>query len=157
MSQSQSFLLHSAWNADVFHNFNVCNIVCIIYGVFLIDLLNAGNMWRSLKCSNSCMCSVDLGFAFCWWDWHASTTSSRKVSCSAWPETCSCCAWMDGELFHEWFQLHFLQYAPTVRPLLLLLDGHSSHYRLEFIHEASTQGNCFLSTPKHHSCVSLWM
>ena len=40
---------------------------------------------------------------------------------------------MDGELFLEWFQLHFLQYAPAVRPLLLLLDGHSSHYRLEFI------------------------
>ena len=36
--------------------------------------------------------------------------------------------WMDMELFDVWFENHFLRYAPSVRPLLLLLDGHSSHY-----------------------------
>jgi len=36
--------------------------------------------------------------------------------------------WMDMELFHIWFSNHFLRYAPSVRPLLLLLGGHSSHY-----------------------------
>ncbi len=35
---------------------------------------------------------------------------------------------LDGELFQNWFEHHFLADAPTVRPLLLLLDGHSSHY-----------------------------
>ena len=35
---------------------------------------------------------------------------------------------MDGKIFHEWFEHHFLEYAPSGRPLLLLLDGHSSHY-----------------------------
>ena len=65
--------------------------------------------------------------------------------------------WMDGELFHEWFQLHFLQYAPAVRPLLLLLDGHSSHYRLEFIREASTQGVIVFCLPPNttHVCQPL--
>ena len=62
--------------------------------------------------------------------------------------------WMDGELFHEWFHLHFLQYAPAVRPLLLLLDGHSSHYRLEFIHEASTQEVIVFCLPPNTTHVS---
>jgi hypothetical protein len=35
---------------------------------------------------------------------------------------------MNQELFHSWFTAHFLQYAPSKRPLLLLLDGHASHY-----------------------------
>ena len=35
--------------------------------------------------------------------------------------------WMDTELFKEWFINHFMKYVPSSRPLLLLLDGHSSH------------------------------
>ena len=65
--------------------------------------------------------------------------------------------WMDGELFHEWFHCHFLQYAPAGRPLLLLLDGHSSHYKLEFIREASTQGVIVFCLPPNttHVCQPL--
>lgn len=36
--------------------------------------------------------------------------------------------WMQGKLFDSWFRKHFLRYAPASRPLLLLMDGHSSHY-----------------------------
>lgn len=36
--------------------------------------------------------------------------------------------WMDCELFNLWFSELFLHYAPKARPLLLSLDGHSSHY-----------------------------
>ena len=36
--------------------------------------------------------------------------------------------WMNSELFNHWFLNHFLQYAPQTRPLMLLLDGHPSHY-----------------------------
>lgn len=36
--------------------------------------------------------------------------------------------WMDGVLFDQWFSRHFLTYASPARPLLLLLDGHSSHF-----------------------------
>ena len=36
--------------------------------------------------------------------------------------------WMNSELFYHWFLNHFLQYAPQTCPLMILLDGHSSHY-----------------------------
>ena len=36
--------------------------------------------------------------------------------------------WIDQDLFDKWFDKHFLRYAPAARPLLLLMDGHSSHY-----------------------------
>ena len=41
--------------------------------------------------------------------------------------------WIDMLLFKEWFYRHFLRHAGASRPLLLLLDGHSSHYNLEAI------------------------
>ena len=41
--------------------------------------------------------------------------------------------WIDMVLFKEWFCRHFLHHAGSNRPLLLLLDGHSSHYNLEAI------------------------
>jgi len=34
--------------------------------------------------------------------------------------------WMNGDLFLQWFEKHFLLYAPKARPLVLLMDGHSS-------------------------------
>ena len=34
--------------------------------------------------------------------------------------------WIDGELLEMWFSRHFLAHAP---PILLLMDGHSSHYQ----------------------------
>ena len=36
--------------------------------------------------------------------------------------------WVDTYLFKSWFCDQFLQYAVGICPLLLLLDGHSSHY-----------------------------
>ena len=45
--------------------------------------------------------------------------------------------WMNADLFHKWFKRHFLRYAPSNRPLILLLDGHSSHYCTEAIRLAS--------------------
>ena len=36
--------------------------------------------------------------------------------------------WIDADLFYEWFHQHFLEYASSVWPLLLLLEEHSSHY-----------------------------
>lgn len=45
--------------------------------------------------------------------------------------------WIDQDLFDKWFDKHFLQYAPATRPLLLLLDGHSSHYHSGTIRKAA--------------------
>ena len=36
--------------------------------------------------------------------------------------------WTDRGLFHGWLEEHFLTHAVSGRPLLLLVDGHSSHY-----------------------------
>ena len=36
--------------------------------------------------------------------------------------------WIDHELFNAWFNNHFLRYVPSARPILLMLDGHSSHF-----------------------------
>ena len=36
--------------------------------------------------------------------------------------------WVDQELFYFWLKEHFLPKAVSRRPLLLLLDGHSSHF-----------------------------
>ena len=44
--------------------------------------------------------------------------------------------WIDAELFKGWFNNHFLKNAVSARPLLLLMDGHSSHYNPEAIHLA---------------------
>ena len=41
--------------------------------------------------------------------------------------------WIDRKLFCDWVFEHFLAYAPPARPILLLLDGHSSHYCPEVI------------------------
>ena len=41
--------------------------------------------------------------------------------------------WIDMELFPLWFTKHFLPNAVFARPLLLLMDGHSSHYCPETI------------------------
>lgn len=44
--------------------------------------------------------------------------------------------WMDQELFSYWFSNQFLQHAVAARLLLLLLDGHSSHFTLDLINFA---------------------
>ena len=45
--------------------------------------------------------------------------------------------WIDKELFSNWFFHHFLLYTPPSRPLLLLMDCHSSHYCPEVIRAAA--------------------
>ena len=62
--------------------------------------------------------------------------------------------WIDTELFDTWFIHHFLAYAPPVRPLLLLLDGHSSHYGPNFVTKAAEEGIivfCFPPNTTHRT------
>ena len=54
--------------------------------------------------------------------------------------------WVDGELFDLWFRHHFLSHTPPLRLLLLLLDGHSSHYTLSVINKAAEEGIIVLFT-----------
>ena len=47
--------------------------------------------------------------------------------------------WIDRELFRCWFFHHSLMYIPPVRPVLLLLDGHLSHYCPDVIKLAAAE------------------
>ena len=62
--------------------------------------------------------------------------------------------WMDQELFENWLVSHFLRYAPPVRPLLLLLDGHSSHYSPYAIRIAAKEQIILFTLPPHTSHIS---
>ena len=55
--------------------------------------------------------------------------------------------WINQELFDIWFSNHFLCYAPSARPLLLLLDGHSSHYCPATIRLAAAQQVIIFALP----------
>ena len=51
--------------------------------------------------------------------------------------------WMDSELFEGWFKNHFIPHAPPVQPLLLMFDGHSSHYQPELLRITASPHNMF--------------
>ena len=65
--------------------------------------------------------------------------------------------WIDRSLFSDWFFNHFLEYAPSSRPLLLIFDGHSSHYCPEVIRAASEQEIIIFTLPPNttHLCQPL--
>ena len=62
--------------------------------------------------------------------------------------------WMDQELFSKWFFKHFLTDAVSERPLLLLLDGHSSHYTLELVKAAAEKDVIIFCLPPHTTADS---
>ena len=62
--------------------------------------------------------------------------------------------WMDQKLFYEWFVDHFLKHAVSSRPLLLLLDGHSSHYTLELVKVAAENQVILFCLPPHSTADS---
>lgn len=57
--------------------------------------------------------------------------------------------WIDQELFHFWLTEHLLMRAVQGRPLLLLIDGHSSHFRRETIRFAEDHGIAVFCLPPH--------
>ena len=72
--------------------------------------------------------------------------------------------WMDTELFLGWFEEHFLPSAPKVRPLLLIMDGHSTHYNSTTIRRAQEENvflfwlppnSTYLTQPLDRTCFSL--
>ena len=62
--------------------------------------------------------------------------------------------WIDVELFDLWFQHHFLLHAPPVCPLLLLVNGHSSHYSLSVINRAAEEGVIMFYLPPHSTHIT---
>ena len=57
--------------------------------------------------------------------------------------------WVDTELFRDWLTDHFVQFAVGARPLLLLLDGHSSHYQPELVRFAKEHDIISFCLPPH--------
>ena len=62
--------------------------------------------------------------------------------------------WMDQELFSKWFSSHFLKYAVPGRPLLFLLDGHSSHFTVELVQTVAEQDVVIFCLPPHTTADS---
>ena len=65
--------------------------------------------------------------------------------------------WVDQELFYLWLKEHFLENAVSRHPLLLLLDGHSSHFEPQSIQFAKENGIVIFCLPPHttHECQPL--
>ena len=65
--------------------------------------------------------------------------------------------WVDQELFYFWLKEHFLSNAVSRRPLLLLLDGHSSHFEPNTIEFAKMNDIIIFCIPPHttHECQPL--
>ena len=57
--------------------------------------------------------------------------------------------WMDSELFYGWLSEHFARSIPPARPVVLLLDGHSSHINLEAAKFAVKNGILLYCLPPH--------
>jgi len=57
--------------------------------------------------------------------------------------------WSNSEMFDLWFHNHFLRYIPAVRPVLLLLDGHSSHYNPSTLKMAAKEQVVMFCLPPH--------
>ena len=49
---------------------------------------------------------------------------------------------------------HFLEYAPSGKPLLLLLDSHSSHYNPTFIRCAAQKGVIVFALPPNTTHIA---
>lgn len=62
--------------------------------------------------------------------------------------------WMDQELFAAWFSTHFLKHAVSSRPIVLLLDGHSSHFTLELVQMAAQHNVTIFCLPLHTTADS---
>ena len=57
--------------------------------------------------------------------------------------------WINTEPFEAWMSEHFLQHAVLARPLLLLLDGHSTHYQPQLLRLAMENDVIILCLPPH--------
>ena len=57
--------------------------------------------------------------------------------------------WINTDLFEGWLAEHFIRHAVPGRPLLLLLDGHSTHYQPDVIRFARDHDVVMLCLPPH--------
>ena len=58
------------------------------------------------------------------------------------------------DFFEKWFNNHFLHYAPAARPLILLMDGYSSHYHPHTICKAAEEEVILLALPPNTTHIT---
>ena len=47
--------------------------------------------------------------------------------------------WSNAEIFDIWFNNQFLHFTLAAQPILLLMDGHSSHFNLSTVCKAAEE------------------
>ena len=57
--------------------------------------------------------------------------------------------WMDEKLFELWFKHHFLMHSPSCRLILLMMDGHSTHFEPSVICMAAKEEVVLFFLPPH--------
>ncbi len=62
--------------------------------------------------------------------------------------------WTDQELFFHWMSELFIPNIPPTRPVLLLVDGHSSHYEPDTIRMPAEEGIVIFCLPPHTTHLS---
>lgn len=62
--------------------------------------------------------------------------------------------WTDQELFYYWMTKLFIPNISIARPVLLMVDGHSSHYEPETIEMAAKEGIVVFCLPPHTTHLS---
>ena len=63
--------------------------------------------------------------------------------------------WTDQELFFNWMMELFLEQIPPIRPVMLLVDSHSSHYESDTIKAPAEHGIIILfCLPPHCTYVA---
>jgi len=86
------------------------------------------------------------------WKHFNSVLGKREVPATLYGMSLS--SWMDQELFADRFLHHSLEHAVKSRPLMLLLDGHSSHYILELVKLAVEHQVVIFCLPLHTTADS---
>ena len=60
--------------------------------------------------------------------------------------------WTNSTIFDSWFRKLFLRYAPASRPIILFMDGHTSHYFSDTVaFAAENVGYTLFAATKHNS------
>ena len=61
--------------------------------------------------------------------------------------------WIDSELFYYWLDKLLLLHIPPQRPVMLLCDGHGSHFTPETIARAAEKGVVVFCIPPNTTHV----
>ena len=57
--------------------------------------------------------------------------------------------WIETSQFYTWLTNHFVNYIPTLRPIVMLLDGHSSHIDFYVVEFCAANGILLFHLPLH--------